>query len=328
MVRVVSLRGPLLRHRLVRWPELAVAWLRRAKARGNMRAVPRTRDTDLEQRRRRGASYLRSVVLRASLLLALTLLVASRAAALAPSGSEEERRALYQQGLELAEAGRWKEAVERFRRVVEIRSAPKALFTLAEAEEKAGLLATAKATYARALAEARSKSDEDVARAASSALEGIDWRVPHVVVHVPAGISGARVSIDGRDVAPGQPVDVDPGTRSVRVRAPGRLDFVEEVSASEARQIEIHARLDPETSPSPETVRPAPARNVPTSDRRVSVADGSGGPPAGAIVVGGLGLTLATVGFLIPPAWRIGLRRCQRGVRGGMPDPGSRRSRK
>ena len=119
------------------------------------------------------------------------------------------------------------------------------------------------------------------------------------MVHVPAGISGARVSIDGRDVAPGQPVDVDPGTRSVRVRAPGRLDFVEEVSASEARQIEIHARLDPETSPSPETVRPAPARNVPTSDRRVSVADGSGGPPAGAIVVGGLGLTLATVGFLI-----------------------------
>ena len=47
---------------------------------------------------------------------------------------EAERTALYEEGVKLAEASHWPEAVERFQRVVAIRSAPRVRFTLGEAQ--------------------------------------------------------------------------------------------------------------------------------------------------------------------------------------------------
>ena len=59
---------------------------------------------------------------------------------------EEERTALYREGVALAEAGKWHEALEKFQAVVAIRSAPAALIALATAQENSGKLAHAART--------------------------------------------------------------------------------------------------------------------------------------------------------------------------------------
>ena len=50
--------------------------------------------------------------------------------AASPGAREQERTALYKEGVALAEAGRWAEALTKFEGVVAIRSAPRALIAL------------------------------------------------------------------------------------------------------------------------------------------------------------------------------------------------------
>src|SRR5450631_3529256 len=72
------------------------------------------------------------------------------------SGDPEARRsALYRDGVSFADAGRWEEAVAKFREVVAIRSAPPALFTLGQAEEHVGRYVSAKRAYAKAQSDAQ-----------------------------------------------------------------------------------------------------------------------------------------------------------------------------
>src|SRR5215471_21330306 len=73
---------------------------------------------------------------------------------------EQERSELYHQGVELAEQGRWNEALPKFQSVVAIRSAPAALVALGTAQEKLALVASARRTYARAHDEARTIHDQ------------------------------------------------------------------------------------------------------------------------------------------------------------------------
>ncbi len=88
------------------------------------------------------------------LLLSVPLARAAHAADPPEAGQARERERVYQQGVDLAAAGKWSEAVERFRRVVEIRASPKALYTLGEAQEHAGQLVAARASYQASLAAA------------------------------------------------------------------------------------------------------------------------------------------------------------------------------
>src|SRR5262245_16639371 len=93
---------------------------------------------------------------------------AHRARAQAPAGSsgdavEGARTEMYREGVTLAEAGRWGEALEKFQRVVAIRSAPRALLALAAAEEHVGRLVSAKRTYGKARDDARDEHDDALA---------------------------------------------------------------------------------------------------------------------------------------------------------------------
>src|SRR3954470_13906557 len=101
----------------------------------------------------------------ASALLALTL--ANHATAQTSVGSsatdrEQERTVLYREGVALAEAGRWADALAKFERVVAIRSAPRALMALGTAKEKAGKWIRAKHTYETTLADAKAAAEADL----------------------------------------------------------------------------------------------------------------------------------------------------------------------
>jgi hypothetical protein len=208
---------------------------------------------------------------RALLILAAVGTTASMATAQTPSGApadhEQERAALYQEGLDLADAGRWSDALDRFRRVVEIRPAPKALFTLAQAEEKVGKLGAAQRTYLQALASAHVAEDAAVVRASEEALRSIDPRVPRLTIRLnappSAGRSEVRAAIDGGQVTIGEPVPLDAGEHEVRVEQTGARAFFARVTLAERQRLEVTAALELEQSRPGDAARPSPNPPVP-----------------------------------------------------------------
>jgi len=191
----------------------------------------------------------------------------------APEGNDEARRsALYREGIQLADAGRWSEAVMRFRQVVAIREAPQALYTLGQAEEHAGLLATAARTYERALASARSSGTSDVARAAAAALSAVEPRIPRIVVTLETPTQGATATVDGVQAAIGDPVRVDPGEHLVSVVAPDRQSSTTVVRIAEGQILRVGKTLGPAQSSTPST--------PPTPEPVVTAAPPPERPPA------------------------------------------------
>ena len=88
----------------------------------------------------------RSLVFAAALAASVPLF--SEAVRAQPSAADEERRTrLFKEGKAAADSSQWVEAVEKFRKVVAIRSAPKALIALVVAEEHMNHHVAAVAAY-------------------------------------------------------------------------------------------------------------------------------------------------------------------------------------
>jgi hypothetical protein len=210
---------------------------------------------------------------------------------------ESERTALFREGKALAEAGLWVDAVDRFRRVVAIRSAPKALFTLGEAAEHAGYLAEAERSYESALADARGAGDSEVADVAERALSSIDKRVPRVTVLLDdrtaqAFRASAHATVDGQAAGLGVPTSLDPGTHTIRVEAPG-------AGAFEAR---VHVALG-ERRYVPVTLEArGDAREVPVASPVPRVAHAASDPSPstwGPAILGGAGAVVTAAGVVV-----------------------------
>jgi hypothetical protein len=229
-----------------------------------------------------------------SAMVVLALLAEAPAIRAADADRERDRAALYKEGVNLAAAGNWSGAVERFRRVVELRASPKALYTLGEAEEHAGQLAEARRSYRASLDAARAAREGDVVDLAGQALGKVESRVPQITVRLDAATAAragdTHAAIDGHPVPIGAATDVDPGDHEVRVEASGAAPFVRSVHAAEGQQQEVAARLEwPAAAPSP------PLREAPPP----SAAETSGPSPLVPVVAGGIGLALAVTGVVV-----------------------------
>jgi hypothetical protein len=210
------------------------------------------------------------------------------------SDDEARRSALYREGVELAHAGRWAEAVGRFREVVAIRAAPPALYTLAQAEEHIGKLASAKRHYETALAAARAAGVSDVADAAAGALSAIEPRVPRLVIWVPSGVDHVMATIDGVAAPLGEAVNVDVGDRVISVSAPSRKPFQWIIRIAEGQSQEVHAALEPASAPA----EPAIAATSPAAEASPQRA-GRGSVPILPLVLGAAGVAAAVAGVVI-----------------------------
>jgi hypothetical protein len=227
--------------------------------------------------------------------VALALLVASVPARAADPARERERAALYKEGVDLAAAAKWADAVERFRRVIQIRASPKAMYTLGEAEEHAGQLAEARRSYRASLDAARAASQADVVDLAGQALGKVESRVPQITVKLEGKTAAhggdLRASIDGRAAPVGAATDVDPGDHEVRVEATGAASpFVRVVHAVEGQQQEVEASLAwpaPAAPPPPAPVLASPAAERPRPS------------PVVLIVIGGVGLAAGIAGLVL-----------------------------
>lgn len=133
------------------------------------------------------------------------------------ASAEDERNRLFKEGVDLAAKGKWQAALVRFQRVVEIRATAKALYTLAEAEEKVGRLATAMRTFGRARKMALDGGEAGVAEASAAAVLALDARVPRVRIRTKGTV--AEVTVDGK-AAPADEefLELDPGGHELHVK--------------------------------------------------------------------------------------------------------------
>jgi hypothetical protein len=246
---------------------------------------------------------MRPLLVAALLATAMAAAMVGHAMAGGPAGSgagpdEARRTALYREGVDLANAGKWGDAVKRFREVVAIRSAPPALFTLAQAEEHTGELATAERTYERALTEAQAAHTADVAEAARDALSSIEPRVPRLVIMLAKPVDGATATLDGAPVAIGEPVKVNPGERHVVVSAPGRRAFQSSISLTAGQSVGVTAQLESDGTKvvTPTATATASATPTATADH---AAETRAPFPYGPVLVGAAGVLTGAIGAVV-----------------------------
>ncbi len=223
--------------------------------------------------------------------LAVLALVAPRRAAaddVSPAALVAARE-LFRQGTEDVDAGRYAEALDKFRRVAAVKETPPVRFNIARCEESLGKTGAALADFEAAERDARADpnhASDEVARLAHERAEAIRAKVPRLTLAAASPPAGLAVSLDGSKVADGTlgvPLPVDPGKHVVDATAPGRDPFHAEVAlaASEAKRVDIElaatqAAAAPETPGSDTTT---PATDATGSSRRTWgwVAVGAGG---------------------------------------------------
>jgi hypothetical protein len=185
------------------------------------------------------------------------------------------------------DAGRWSDALQKFQRVVQVKSTAGVRFHIALCEEKLGQIATALEHYTEALNAAKLEHNQDVeALLREPFLSELSLRVPRITVEVPGDVTGADVTIDGHSFPSalwGVAIPLDPGAHRIEARASGRepffrdivlvehevanlpIDFRRSGTGPQAAPPALGASPPPTEAPPPSTSAPPPPAPPPRS---------------------------------------------------------------
>ena len=189
---------------------------------------------------------------------------------------EQERSALYHDGVQMAEEGRWSEALKKFQSVVAIRSAPAALVALGTAQEKLTLIASARRTYARAHDDARAIHDQALAEKAALKFAALQARVPHLAIRMADKDAVPTIAIDGERVeVAAEGVEIDPGDHRVVVTVAGEAPYEQRAQIAEGEKKELWV------------------------DFGRAARGGSSGLPTGPLILGAAGIVATGVGAVV-----------------------------
>jgi hypothetical protein len=220
---------------------------------------------------------------RAALFLGMVLALAmSGAPALAAEptpGQLQAARDLFMAATKDEDAQRWSDALDKLRRVADVKLTAGVRYHVAFCEEKLGQTATALAHYNEAQSAAQREHDKDVLDLVTPEfLAGLRGRVSTLTIDVPDAIGGAAdVTLDGHPEPKGLwgvAVPVDPGPHHVEAHAPGRISFVREliVREREVTVLDVTMPTLPDV-PVPPPPPPAPERApMPPSESSRSLA--------------------------------------------------------
>ncbi|HET9933622.1 MAG TPA: hypothetical protein VFQ35_23110 [Polyangiaceae bacterium] len=212
-------------------------------------------------------------------------------------------RKLFEDAVRFEREQRWELAASKLNDAIAVKDTPGLRFHLAHCEDKLGHLVEAMIHYdhARELLASGVKAP-DVEEVLEPARKNLELRLPTLLLVVPAEVPDVQVELDGRVLARsviGRAAPVNPGIHKLLVRAPGHVEYAEEVSIleGERRRISVDLPRAPSTS-SAQTETPVKGGSV------SSRAESSRGVSARTVVlVGETAVTLAAlgvgVGFLI-----------------------------
>lgn len=209
-------------------------------------------------------------------------------------------RALFEQGVELADEARWDEAADRFERALDMRYSSVIAFNLATALEELGQVVAASEVLRQA--SLREDATTEVREAAEASLERLAPRIAHLTVNVTGDTNGATVLLDEQELPAamwGVATPVDGGEHTVVAERgeetlPRRTVTVEEGATAEVS-------LDLPAFPSPEIL--ANQQSASGHDEDVEESGGVLSSPwfwviIGVVVAGGViaGVALAASG--------------------------------
>ena len=208
-------------------------------------------------------------------------------------------RELFRQGTEDADAGRFADALAKFRRVAAVKESPAVRFNIARCEESLGKTGAALADFElaqRSASQDPQHSAEDVARLAQDRADALRPKVPRLALVAPSLVpDGLTVTLDGAKVGLGElgvPLPLDPGVHVLDARAPNRAPFHAELtlaageSKSVALAVDTPAPATEPAAPAPETSPLAPASSHGSAQRTWGwVTFGAGAAFGGASLV-------------------------------------------
>jgi len=234
--------------------------------------------------------------------LALGAVATTAASAQAQSQDDLERaRSEFRQGLSLEAAGNWAAALAKFQEVAKVKVTPQVRFHTGRCNEQLGRLNEALGEYRLGEYEAGQQGLPDLA-AITQARQGLEARIPKLVIRRGQGAELGRVELDGVELGEaqiGQPLSVDPGPHTVVVRLPGDRQFQQAATVKESETAEVV--LTPPAAgegAAPAPVPAAPVSGSPAPDKGTTEAKKSPLP----WIVGGVGvagLAGATVFYVL-----------------------------
>lgn len=168
----------------------------------------------------------------------------------APSDEDVSRaRDHFVRGIELAQSERWEPALDEFLRSYALSGSPAALFNAASAMRALERFREAREGFDRLLADR--ELDAETRQAAETLRREAAAHVARVTVHnVPTGMARPVADGEERDASDARPVEVevDPGTRTLKLELPGHLPWSWTGLVPAGARLNLDAELIPEPS--------------------------------------------------------------------------------
>jgi hypothetical protein len=213
-----------------------------------------------------------------------------------PEAELQAARDLFQQAVHDEDSWKWSEALEKLRRVAQVKLTAGVRYHMALCEENLGQIATAYTDYGAAEAQAKSEGAQDVLRLVGRQIHALGPRVPRLTLHLVPALPGAELTLDGEPMAKellDTPVPVNPGVHRIVATAPDRPQTSAAVTLQERDNAVVDVALNP-AAPPPPPPAPAPAASPapPAEQPRRS------GPRTAALLTAGGAAALATGGIV------------------------------
>jgi hypothetical protein len=215
-------------------------------------------------------------------------------------------RALFAEGRSLMEDERYAEACPKFEESLRLDHGMGTQFNLAHCWEKLGRSASAWALFLDVAAAAKAGNQPQREAAARERAKAIESRLTRLRIDVPNAPAEAKIERDGQDVgkaAWGMAVPVDPGKHVIRVSAPGKNTWSDEIEVP-ATSRTFSVTVPTLTDATPPLAPVGDVDTTPSGPAPVEAAveaprdGGSNGPNVAALVVGGVGLAAVATGTI------------------------------
>ena len=202
-----------------------------------------------------------------------------------PDAALRAARQLFADAEKDEDAYRWRDALEKLRRVAAVKRTSGVRYHIALCEEHLGRLAAALDEYTAASEEAQSEDAQDVLRLVGPRIADLSPRVPRLTLRVTPDAPGAVVTVDGARVPQamlGAALPLDPGDHRVDAKATDRAPFSRMVTLHERDATTLEVKLLPAAPPAPAPPAGSPDAAAAGGNEPSAGSSGSAGPPSGA----------------------------------------------